>query len=360
VAERVIDLDDPDALAGADPSGMLSAVLGLPEDCERGYDIGRSVQQVPTGEGLSALAVCGMGGSGVVGDVVQALYRDRVGIPVAVVKGPQLPEFCGKDTLVVCSSYSGNTAEVLACFEEAARRGCRTVAVTSGGELALRAGREHVPLVSLPSGFLMPRTAIGVLVFGMLGALERVGVIPQEEQEVEDTVAALRSLASAVGPDRPATSNRAKLLAARVAGRFPVVWGADGIGAVAAARWRSEFAENAKVPAFASALPELNHNEVVGWSEGMGERFFLVTLRHDGEHPDVAERFGVSVNVVSASGMDHEEVRAEGESPLARLMWLAMLGDATTVYLAFLRGVDPTPIEAISRIKAALEGRPAP
>ncbi len=356
----MIDLDDTGALAAADPSGMLGAVLGLPDDCERGYEVGRAVEEVPTGESLSALAVCGMGGSGVAGDVVQALYRDRLGIPVAVVKSPELPEFCGKDTLVVCSSYSGNTAEVLACFEVAARRGCRTIAVTSGGELARRAGEEGVPVVPLPGGFLMPRAAIGVLVFGTLGALERVGVTPPEEPEVEATVEALRPLASSIGPDRPQESNRAKALAAKLAGRFPVIWGADGIGAVAASRWRNQLAENAKVPAFASALPELDHNEVVGWSEGTGDRFLLVTLRHEGEHPDVAGRFGVSVEVVSASGMEHAEVRAEGASPLARLMWLAMLGDATSVYLAYLRGVDPTPIEAIARIKAALERQASP
>ncbi len=351
----MIDLDDAGALVAADPSGMLRSVLGIPEDCERGYEAGREAGVVPAGEGLTAVAMCGMGGSGVVGDVLQALYRGRLGVPVVVVKGPELPEFCGKDTLVVCSSYSGNTAEVLACFEEAVRRGCRTVAVASGGELARRAGEAEVPLVALPGGFLMPRAALGVLVFATLGALERVGLVPEEAPQVEETVAVLRSLASAVGPDRPLASNRAKALAALLAGRFPVIWGADGIGAVAATRWRTQLAENAKVPAFASALPELDHNEVVGWSAGMGERFFLVTLRHGGEPAEVAARFGVTVEVVSASGLESQEVWAEGDSPLARLMWLAMLGDAVSVYLACLRGVDPTPIEAIARIKAALE-----
>ena len=360
MAERVIDLDDVGALAAADPSGMLRAVLGMPEDCARGYRAGRGTGEVPTGEGLTAVAVCGMGGSGVVGDVVQALYRGRLGVPVVVVKGPELPEFCGKDTLVACSSYSGNTAEVLACFEEAVRRGCRTVAVTSGGELARRAADGDVPLVALPEGFLMPRAALGALVFATLGLLERVGLVPEEAAEVEATVGTLTSLASAIGPERPLASNRAKALASRMVDRFPVIWGADGIGAVAATRWRTQLAENAKVPAFASSLPELNHNEVVGWSEGMGERFFLVSLRHAGEHPDVTQRFRVTVDVVATSGLEYDEVWAEGESPLVRLMWLAMLGDAASVYLAYLRGVDPTPIEAIARIKAALEGEGSP
>jgi len=339
---------------------MLRAVMALPEDCERGYEIGRGVPEVPAGESLTALAVCGMGGSGVAGDVVQALYRDRLGIPIAVVKGPELPEFCGKDTLVVCSSYSGNTAEALACFEEATRRGCRTIAVTSGGELARRSDEESVPVVAVPPGFVVPRAAIGVLVFGTLGVLERVGVIPPEEAEVSATAELLQSVRAEIGPERAREANRVKALAETLAGRFPVVWGADGIGAAAATRWKNQLNENAKTPAFASSLPELDHNEVVGWSKGMGERFFLVTLRHGGEHAGAAERFRVSVEVAAASGMEHQEVWASGESALARLMWLVMVGDAVSVYLACLRRVDPTPIEAIDRIKAAVDRQVPP
>jgi glucose/mannose-6-phosphate isomerase len=340
---------------------MLAAVLGFPEDCERGYEIGRGAEQLPSGESLTALVVCGMGGSGVVGDVVHALYRPRLGIPIVVVKGSQLPEFCGKDTLVVCSSYSGDTAETLSCFEEATARGCRLVAVTSGGSLARRAGEEGVPVVGVPGGLPMPRAAVAVLVFGTLGALERVGVVPPEDAEVAATADALRALRGEIGPDRPLDSNRAKRLGAGLEGRFPVVWGADGIGAVAATRWKTELNENAKVPAFAP-LPELDHNEVVGWSEGMGERFALVTLRHEDEPADVAARFAASVEVVQESGLTHQEVWAEGSSPLARLMWLVMLGGATSVYLGLARGVDPTPIEAIARLKAvlaAVEGGPS-
>jgi glucose/mannose-6-phosphate isomerase len=348
-------LDDPAALAANDPSGMLDVVLGLGGQCRQGFRAGRAGVDLPSGDGITDLVVCGMGGSGVAGDVVEALYRGRLGVPTVVNKAPELPEFCGKDTLVVASSYSGDTAETLACFEEATGRGCRVVAVTSGGELGRRAGARGAGVVLVPSGF-QPRAAVGHLAFGVLGALEAMGVIPALGAEVERVARLLEWLGEQIGPAAPTASNPAKAIAAEIGDRFPVVWAAEGIGAVAATRWRTELNENAKVPAFAGELPELDHNEVVGWSTGLGDRFTLLTLRHPLEHPDVAARFPVSVEVARSSGMPHREVRAEGDTPLSCLMWLVMLGSAVSVYLAALRGVDPTPIDAIARIKRELGG----
>ena len=335
---------------------MLDAVLRMPAQCEQGYRAGRQAGELPSGDSASSVVVCGMGGSGVAGDVLGALYRDRLGIPIVTVKDFSLPEFCGKDTVVVCSSYSGSTAETLACFEEATARGCRVLATASGGELADRAGAADIAVVPIPAG-LQPRAAIGHLVFAVLGALEEMGVLPPLGEEVSQCAATLEQVAADVAPDRGSADNPAKSLAVAIGDRVPVVWGAEGIGAVAARRWKTQFNENAKVPAMASALPELDHNEVVGWSPGAGARFFLVTLRQGAERPDLSARFDVSVDVVAGSGIEHREVRAPGGSGLAELMWLIMVGDATSVYLGLARGADPAPIEAIHRVKRAIEER---
>ncbi len=348
-------LDDLAALAANDPSGMLEAVLGLAGQCHDGYRAGLDAADLPSGDGVTAVAICGMGGSGVSGDVIRALYRDRLTLPVTVVKGPVLPAFCGKDTLVVASSYSGATSETLACFAEASHWGCRLVAVTSGGELGRRTAEQGVAVVPVPPGF-QPRAAVGHLTFGVLGALEAMGVIPTLGDEVAHVAAVLERLRNRLGPEVPLSENPAKRLAAAIGDRFPVMWGADGVGSVAAGRWRTELNENAKTPAFSAALPELDHNEVVGWSAGTGERFVLLSLRHPGEHPDVAARFAVSVEVALSAGLQHHEVRSDGDTPLSSLMSLVMLGGAVSVYLATMRGVDPTPIDAIARIKRALEG----
>ncbi len=135
---------------------------------------------------------------------------------------------------------------------------------------------------------------------------------------------------------------------------MPVIWGAEGIGAVAAARWKAELNENAKVPAFWSEMPELDHNEVVGWSPGRGRGFFVVALRHDGELPDVAARFPPSIDIAASAGAGVAEVWARGGSDLSRLLELVLRGDLVSTYLAISRGVDPTPIEAIAQLKRVL------
>jgi glucose/mannose-6-phosphate isomerase len=349
-----VNLDDDRSLREADPSGMLRAVERFPKEAREGYELGRGISNLPSGDGVSAITFCGMGSSAHAGEIVRALFRDRIRIPVDVVRSPELPEYCGPHTLVVACSYSGDTAETLECFDEALRRGCRILSVASGGALAERSAREQLPIVKVPSGLLMPRVSLGSFAFGVLGALESVGLLPPLEADVEEATGMLTELVATLVASSPVERNPAKRLAQSIGERTPLIWGAEGIGAVAGARWRTQFNENAKGPALSSALPELDHNEVVGWSAGSGASFFLVALRHEGEHPDVAIRFPVSIEMAEEAGMRAEQVQAVGHSTLARLMSLLATGDFTSIYSGLVRGVDPTPIDAIVRLKRAL------
>ena len=153
------DLDDRQALRMADPQGMLEAVLGMPNDCRAAYDSARVVEQLPSAEGVSSMTFCGMGGSAVSGDVVRSVFLERLGLPVEVNRSPVLPEHCDSHTLVVCSSYSGNTAETLAAFRAAIKRGCRVLVVTSGGTIADEAAGHDIATVRVPPGF-QPRAAL--------------------------------------------------------------------------------------------------------------------------------------------------------------------------------------------------------
>jgi glucose/mannose-6-phosphate isomerase len=332
---------------------MLATVAALPSQCAEGYSAGRAVADLPSVDDVTAVTYCGMGGSAVAGDVLRALYRERLGVPFDVNRSSVLPAYCGPRTLVVASSYSGRTAETLACFREAVSRGCRVIAIASGGPMASEAGTGGYAVVPVPPGS-MPRAALGHIAFGVIGALEAVGLLPQAAPDVEETVAELTALAGRLGPGVPRVSNDSKELAWQIGDRVPVIWGAEGLGAVAAARWKTQFNENAKVPAWCSSLPELDHNEVVGWTRPAGGSFMVIALRHEDEAADVAARFPISLDIARDAGAVTAEEWAAGRSALARLFSLILMGDFTSTYLGLLRGADPSPIAAIERLKAAL------
>jgi glucose/mannose-6-phosphate isomerase len=347
-------LDDTQAVLAGDPGGMLGLVASLGSQLREGFGRGRAAADLPSGSGVSAIVVAGMGGSGVAGDVLRSLYADRLPIPICVVKGYRLPEFCRRNTLVVASSFSGNTAETLAAFAEAASRGCRLVAITVGGELGVAAAGEDAALVRVPDDVSVPRAALGYLVGAVLGVLDAMGLLPPATGDVDRAGAVLDELGRSLGADRGSSENEAKALASWLLGRTPVVWGTEGLAEAAAIRWKSQCNENAKVPALAGILPELDHNDIEGWSPGSGSGFGLVVLRHQGEDPRVARRVGATLEAIEAAGLESREVGARGDTPIERVLSLIMVGDFVTTYLGVARGVDPTPIPILTGLKERL------
>ena len=349
-------LDDPEALGEAGPRIMLGLAGALGTQLHTGFDIGRTVADPPEPEGLRAIVACGMGGSGIAGDVLRSLYADRLGVPLLVVKGHVLPEFCGRETLVLASSFSGNTEETLAVYAEAVARGCRVVAFSAGGELASLAEADLVTHVPLPGDVPMPRAALGYLAGAPLGVLDAVGMVPPAEEEVTEAAGVLDALAAELGPEVPAGPNEAKGLAGWLEARTPVIWGSEGIAEAAALRWKTQVNENAKGPAWSAVLPELDHNEVEGWAPGSnhGRGHAVVVLRHPGEDPRASARVKATIESVRPSGLEVREVEARGRRPLQWLLSLVMLGDFTTTYLGVARGVDPMPIPVLTGLKERL------
>jgi glucose/mannose-6-phosphate isomerase len=350
----VTDLNDVDALRALDAGDMLGAVASLPRHARDGYEAALATDGLPQADGVTGITFCGMGGSAIAGDVLRATYGDRLTLPVEVNRSPVLPAWVGPHSLVICSSYSGSTAETLACFDEARVRGARIVPITSGGTLGERAAELGMAAIRIPGGYL-PRAALGYLAFALLGAIEAVGLLPRLADDVHDAIALMEPLAGKLGPDVPSERNEAKSLAMRIGDRQPVIWGADGVGSAAAARWKAQMNENGKVPAWAASLPELDHNEVVGWSGERGRGSFIVALRDEAEHPDVSVRFPISLEIAHDAGAGNEQVWATGRNRLARFCSLAVMGDYTSCYVGLLHGFDPSPIDAIVRLKTFLE-----
>jgi len=343
----------PGAVEAFDRGGMLALVGSLGTQLREGYAAATATPALPSAEGVRSILICGMGGSGIGGDVFRSLYGPTLAVPVVVTKGYSLPGFAGRDTVVIVASFSGNTEESVAAYTAAVERGCRVVAVSAGGALASLAEADGLPHLRLPDHVPLPRAALGYLAGAPIGIADALGLIPPAADDVERTASLLDDLAGRLGPDGGDPS--AKGLAGWLGGRIPVVWGSEGVAEAAALRWKTQTNENGKLPAWASVLPELDHNEIEGWSVGVGTPFALIVLRHPGEHPRVEARVTATLDLLRASGLDARQVHAEGSTPMGWLFSLIMLGDFVTTYEAIGRGVDPTPIPVLSALKERLK-----
>jgi glucose/mannose-6-phosphate isomerase len=345
-------LDDPAALRAGDPQGIVTSYLTFGDQLRSAY--GATASATIEAGAARAVVFCGMGGSAAAGDLVAAAYGGDAPVSLSVRRGYTLPAWIGRDTLLICLSYSGNTEETLAAYDEGTARGARVVAVSAGGELAARAARDGVPHLSVPAEAPQPRAAIGGLTGAAIGALVAAGVLEDAGDQIE---AAADLSHDELDADAPTERNLAKQVTAFVASRVPVIWGSEGVSWPAAWRWKCAFNENAKIPAFASALPELDHHEVVGWTKGHSDAFCLVVLREPGEHESVQVRLDATLPEVRAADLEVLEIRTDAGSSLARGLELMLIGDLASALHAIERGIDPAPVEAISRVKARLEQR---
>jgi glucose/mannose-6-phosphate isomerase len=352
-----VDADDLSGIARLDSLGVLGAVERFADQCREGWAIGGAAHGLPDASALESVVVLGMGGSGVTGDVVRSVVEPRLSLPFRTFKGyGPLPEWVGRNSLVFAISYSGDTEETLEAFEQAHQRGARIVVVASGGRLAARAAELGMAHLRVPSG-LQPRSSLGFLSMPVLAALQAMGLIPSLDADVREAVGVLDEIAARCDRARPAPGNMAKDLAARIAGRVPVVYGADGLTATAAYRFKCDLNEYGKTPAFWHFLPELDHNEVVGWqelSELTSERFVAILLRDVEEHPRVALRFTVTRRLVEPRLAEVTTVEALGESPLARILSLILVTQLAAIYVGLAYGVDPGPVDVIQELKSEL------
>ncbi len=342
-----------EAIAAVDAAGQVDDVLGLPEHLRDALWRVESAKLEPH-DAPGGLIVAGMGGSAIGGTLARAALGDRASRPIVVMRDYGVPSWTTPDATVLCASYSGNTEETLAAFEAAGALGARRIAATTGGKLAAAAREEGVPVIPLPGAF-QPRAAVGYMLVIALEVAAACGAAESLHSEIDVAAAHTEELVAEWGPDG-AEDSLAKQLARGLLGTVPQVAGA-GLTAPIAYRWKTQLNENAKVPAFASALPELDHNEIAGWA-GAAElgRFSAVFLDDSDLHPRLRQRIDLTRGLIGANAAGSFRVETRGETRLERLVSLVLLGDLVSLYLAVLRGVDPTPVDAIERLKGALSG----
>jgi glucose/mannose-6-phosphate isomerase len=340
---------DAAACRAVDSTGQIAEALGLSEHLRDALWRVDSARIAPV-DAHGGLIVAGMGGSSVGGRLAAGALGPRLRRPLALAMGYDIPAWIGGETLVLCSSYSGSTEETVATYDAAKEAGAPRIVATTGGALAERARADGVPVVPLPGGF-QPRAAVGYLLVTALEAAALCGAAPSLREEVEAAAALAVELAREWGPDG-AEDGEAKRLARTLHGTFPVITG-SGLTASIAYRWKCQINENAEIPAFASKLPEHDHNEIVGWA-GAQRRLSAVFLEDPHAEERVTRRVDVTADIAAEGAAVVERVSARGESRLERLVSLVLLGDLVSLYMAVLRGVDPVSVRAIDVLKERL------
>jgi glucose/mannose-6-phosphate isomerase len=344
----------PEAVSAGDPTGQFAEVLNLADHLRDALWRVESATIEPR-DSPGGLVVAGMGGSAIGAQLAIAALGDRASRPMFVTRDYALPPWTTPDTTVLCASYSGETEETLAAFEAAGAVGARRIVSTTGGALAASARAEDVPVIPLPGGF-QPRAAVG---YGLVVALEvaaLAGVAESLHTEIDVAAERADGLAGEWGPGAPEDS-RAKALARVLQGTIPIITGA-GLTTPIAYRWKTQFNENAKSPAFAGELPEIDHNEIVGWKRtpGLG-RLSAVFLDDTDLHPRVRTRIALTQELIAEGTAACELVEPVGSSRLERLVSLVLLGDLVTLYVAILDGLDPAEIDVLIALKDALKAR---
>jgi len=341
-----------------DSIGFLDAVAGLPEQLDAAHELAGSIDlsTLPKPDAIDSIAVLGMGGSGVAGDVLAAV-GSALPVPVVVLKQYRTPAFIGPRTLVFAMSFSGNTEETVSMTRGAFDAGASVVTVASGGALDALASERGGLRIPCPTDIPVPRAALGALVAPLFVSLFRLGIFPEAHASLVKAQEQLKHRRDACRPEVEGDKNPARELARRIGRTIPLVYGGGALGAVAARRFKNDLNENAKAPAFWGAYPELNHNEICGWGQHgdvTRQILTLVQLRHGFEHERLSQQIALAREQLDEIFVQVLEVEAEGEGRLAQLLDLMYLGTWASCYLALDNDVDPGPIDAIARLKAGM------
>jgi glucose/mannose-6-phosphate isomerase len=355
-----MNLDDLPRFKALDSQDMLAHIDGLPDQLQSAWDLSQEQPfegSKPSKGSIRQVVISGLGGSAIGADLVAAAVMDSCPVPVIVHRDYGLPAFArGPETLVICSSHSGNTEETLDSFAAAVRNGCSMLAVSTGGKLSERAREAGVPVWQFEHKG-QPRAAVGFSFGLILGALCRLGLVPEASNQITGAVSAMKSQQTALAAEIPVPKNPAKRLAGQLMGRWVTVFGA-GVLAPVARRWKGQINEVAKAVANFEFIPEADHNALAGVlhpSEVIPPHVMTLFLRAPSDHPRNRLRLNMTRKAYMLEGMNVDSYTARGDSPIAHIWTALHFGDYMAYYLAMAYGVDPTPVTALESLKAALK-----
>jgi glucose/mannose-6-phosphate isomerase len=346
-------LDDPREIRKLDKSDMLSFCLAAYRHYERAARLARSLSfdhREP-----QTIIAAGMGGSAIGGELLKDWARNRIGIPIEVCREYSLPEYANEGTLVLVVSYSGETEESLSVFLDAIKRKCMITCISSGGKLGEFAEGLSLPWLRVPSG-MAPRATLPYLFVPLIIFLEKLKLVPSVGSEILEAISTLKTISDENSPDKPIGNNFSKSLASNINGTVPFVYG-FGVYRAVAQRFKTQVNENSKAPAKWEVFPELDHNEIVGWesAQKLAKHCSVILLRDKTEAKGIHERIEVTEELLRMVPVNTFEVWSRGKSALAKMSSIISIGDFTSVYLAVMRGIDPTPVKTIDLLKEKIK-----
>ncbi len=337
-----------------DPSNMYGLIKDFPAQAREAIRIGKDAPITLSVRGIREIVLCGLGGSAIGGDLLKSYLGAELKVPFLVNRHYVLPGFVGPNTLVIISSYSGNTEETNTAHREAVKRKAKILCISSNGMTETLAKRSRTPLIKIPGG-LPPRTALAYSFFPLLIALSRLGFVKNKSREIKEALTLLDEKSAEYSNPDPAV-NRALQLASSLCGRIGIIYSSTERFDAVNTRWRGQMAENAKTLCFGNVLPEMNHNELVGWKvlKTQMHEAQVIFLRDQGDHPRVQVRMDITKEVIGQYTPHIAEVWSEGTTLLARMLSLVALGDWISYYLAILHREDPRPVAVIDHLKNEL------
>ena len=340
-----------DYVAKYDPSNQFEVLKKTYEQIEFAWNNKIDLSSIKK-KGIDSVVVTGLGGSAISGDLFMNFFRDELNIPFYVNRSYSLPQFVNKNTLLIVSSYSGNTEETISVFNSALKKKCRIVCITSGGKVEKIAEKNKVPVVKILPGF-HPRYALGLSFFSLLKVLNKLKIVEVKPSLVNSIIKLYKDKAKLYSKEK----NPTLAYAEQLLGYIPIIYSAEGYTSSVGYRLKCQFNENSKLSAFQNILPEMNHNEIVGW-ESFNENQLRTKVINilDKEYPSqIKKRFKITSEIISENKVNIINLESGEKSFKVRLMDLIYLSDWITYYTGVLRGFDPAEIKNIEQLKNRLK-----
>lgn len=343
---------DLSLIQSIDTQNMWSYLEGFPNQWEEARAMTEEIEFTIDTDRVRTICLVGMGGSAIGADLIRAYCYESSPYPIQMLRHYEIPGWVDEHTLIIGCSYSGNTEETLTALDKARARGAQAMAVTSGGALMLKAAKEGFDYIKIPGG-LPPRSALGYIFVPLFRIGQHLDIMDEDEEALEETN---KLLAEQNGLMANPGDNEALSLAEKLDDTLPIVYSDATMMEPVNLRWREQFEENAKTLAYGNTLPEMTHNEIVGWERivHLTGRLSVIMLVDREDNERVKQRMKIVEELIEDQTAWLHLFETRGKSRLARMFSLVQLADWTSFYLAILNSTDPTPVAKIDLLKSKL------